>query len=240
MKLKIYQSIFEASRIAEVAEEGSGLTDNQMFFICILSALLVGFLIALCYTFRNEFSKNLVIAIALLPAIVCVLIMLISGSNDVVGTGFAVGGIFALTRFRSAQGSAKDITHIFLSMAVGLTLGLGYIYVAFILAALVEAVSFIFVFTKFGEANPKKRSLKITIPEDLDYGEIFDDLFDKYTTECELIKVKLKNLGTMYNLTYTIMLKDVKLEKEFLDEIRIRNGNLDIICSRVQTTKEEL
>ena len=240
MKLEIYQSIFEASRIAEVAEEGSGLSNTTMFFICLLSSLLVGFLIAFCYTFRNEFSRNLVIAIALLPAIVCVLIMLITGSNDVVGTGFAVGGIFALTRFRSAQGSAKDITHIFLAMAVGLTLGLGYIYIAFILAALVEGVNFIFTITKFGEASSKKRTLKVTIPEDLDYSDIFDDIFEKYTTEHELTKVKLKNLGTMFNLTYSIMLKDSKKEKEFLDEIRVRNGNIDIICSKVQTTREEL
>lgn len=240
MKLEIYQSIFEASRIAEVAQEGSGLSNTTMFFICILSSLVLGFLIALCYTFRNEYSRNLVVAIALLPAIVCVLIMLITGSNDVVGTGFAVGGIFALTRFRSAQGSAKDITHIFLSMAVGLTLGLGYIYIALILAVLIEGANFIFTLTNFGEANPKKRTLKITIPEDLDYSDIFEDLFEKYTSEHELTKVRLKDLGTMFNLTYSIRLKDPKKEKEFLDEIRVRNGNLDIICSKLQTTREEL
>ena len=187
--------------------------------------------------YKNEFSKNLVISIALLPAIVAVLIMLVNGN---IGAGVAVGGVFALTRFRSAQGTAKEITHIFLAMALGLTLGLGYIGVAVILAVVVEGLNLIFALTKFGVINDNRRSLKVTIPEDLDYTNVFDEVFDKYTSHHMLERVRLRNLGTMFKLTYTITLKDTNKEKEFIDEIRIRNGNLDVICSKLQSNPEEL
>ena len=208
-----------------------------MFFTCVGVALLLGLIASFSYMFRNQFSKTLVITIAILPPIVCVLIMLVSGS---IGAAVAVGGVFALTRFRSAQGSAKEITQIFLSMAVGLTTGLGYIYIAIILVAIIEVMSIIFTITKFGESSPKRRTLKVSIPEELDYTNIFDDLFDKYTNNHTLIKVKLKNLGTIFQLTYDIQLKDVKEEKKFIDEIRVRNANLDVVCSRLITNSDEL
>lgn len=207
------------------------------FWICLGVAIALGVLVAFCYMFRNEFSKHLVISIALLPAIVTVLILLVNGN---ISAGVAVGGVFALTRFRSAQGTAKEITHIFLSMAIGLTLGLGFVGVAVILAVLVEGLNFVFTLTKFGVINDSRRTLKITIPENLDYTTLFDDLFEKYTTESVLEKVKLRNLGTLFRLTYSVTLKNVKDEKAFIDEIRIRNGNLDVLCSRLQTNPEEL
>ncbi len=207
------------------------------FWICVGVAVALGLLVAFCYMYRNEFSKNLVISIALLPAIVTVLIMLVNGN---IGAGVAVGGVFALTRFRSAQGTAKEITHIFLSMAIGLTLGLGFVGIAVILAVVVEGLNFIFSLTKFGVINDSRRTLKITIPENLDYTTLFDDLFEKYTSQATLDKVKLRNLGTMFRLTYSVTLKDAKLEKEFIDEIRTRNGNLDVLCSKLQTNPEEL
>lgn len=207
------------------------------FWLCIGVAILLGVFVSFCYMYKNEFSKNLVVSIALLPVIVTVLIMLVNGN---VGAGVAVGGVFALTRFRSAQGTAKEITHIFLSMAIGLTLGLGFVGVAIVLAIVVEALSFVFTITKFGIINDNRRTLKVTIPENLDYTTLFDDLFEKYTTSNMLEKVKLRNLGTMFRLTYTITLKDQKQEKAFIDEIRMRNGNLDVLCSRLQSEKEEL
>ncbi len=207
------------------------------FWICLGVAIVLGVLVALCYMFKNEFSKNLVISIALLPAIVTVLIMLVNGN---IGAGVAVGGVFALTRFRSAQGTAKEITHIFLSMAIGLTLGLGFVGIAVILAVLVEGLNFIFTLTRFGIINDSRRTLKITIPENLDYTTLFDDLFEKYTTGAVLEKVKLRNLGTMFRLTYSVTLKNIKEEKAFIDEIRTRNGNLDVLCSKLQTNPEEL
>ena len=208
-----------------------------MFFACVGVAIVLGLIAALCYMFKNQFSKTLVITIAILPPIVCVLIMLVSGS---LGAAVAVGGVFALTRFRSATGSAKEIAQIFLAMAVGLTTGLGCIYIAIILVVIIEAMLIIFTLTKFGDSNPKRRTLKVSIPEELDYTDIFDDLFEKYTNNSTLIKVKLKNLGTIFQLTYDIQLKDAKDEKKFIDEIRQRNANLDILCSRQITNSDEL
>lgn len=208
-----------------------------MFFTCLGVAIVLGLVASLCYMYKNQYSKTLVITIAILPPIVCVLIMLVSSS---IGAAIAVGGVFALTRFRSATGSAKDIAQIFLSMAVGLTTGLGCIYIAIILVLVVEGMIVIFTLTKFGESNPKRRTLKVSIPEELDYTDIFDDLFEKYTNNHTLVKVKLKNLGTIFQLTYDIQLKDAKDEKKFIDEVRERNANLDILCSRQITNSDEL
>ena len=208
-----------------------------MFFTCIGVAVALGLIAAFSYMFKNQYSKTLVITMAILPPIVCVLIMLVSGS---IGAAVAVGGVFALTRFRSAQGSAKEITQIFLAMAVGLTTGLGYIYIAIILVLVIEAMLLIFTITKFGESSPKRRTLKVSIPEELDYTDIFDDIFEKYTNNHTLIKVKLKNLGTIFRLTYDIQLKDARQEKIFIDEIRVRNANLDVMCSRQITNSDEL
>lgn len=218
---------------------GEVYTDIQAseFFICVGVAVLLGFAIACCYMFKNDFSRNLVITVALLPPIVAVLIMLVSGS---MGAAIAVGGVFALTRFRSAQGTSKEITQIFLSMATGLTLGLGYVYVAVILVVLIEIISITINLTHFGESNVLRRTLKVTIPEELDYNELFDDIFAKYTTRAVLYKVKLKNLGTLFQLTYDIVLKDAATEKSFIDEIRQKNANLDILCSKVIANPEDL
>ncbi len=248
--LKFFRSIFYTSNVPE-GESPVGINpgydsytgmQNAVievgdFWLCIGVAIVLGVLIALCYMYRNEFSKNLVISIALLPTIVTVLIMLVNGN---IGAGVAVGGVFALTRFRSAQGTAKEITHIFLSMAIGLTLGLGFVGIAIVLAVLVEGLNFVFTLTKFGVIHDNRRTLKITIPENLDYTTLFDDLFEKYTTDHMLEKVKLRNLGTMFRLTYSVNLKDSKFEKAFIDEIRMRNGNLDVLCSRLQTSTDEL
>lgn len=230
--MSIVDTIFENDPIT-----GGPLFEEWMLFTCVGVALGLGLVAAFCYMFKNMYSKTLVVTIAILPPIVCVLIMLVSGS---LGAAVAVGGVFALTRFRSAQGSAREITQIFLSMAVGLITGLGYIFIAMILVAIIEAMAIIFSLTKFGESSSKRRTLKVSIPEELDYTEIFDDIFDTYTSTATLTKVKLKNLGTIFQLTYDINLKDVKEEKKFIDEIRKRNANLDVICSRIITGADEL
>ena len=221
----------------QITNELIGLEKPWQFFLCLSIALVLGVAIAACYMFKNEYSKNLVFTIALLPPIVCILIMLVSGS---MGAAIAVGGVFALTRFRSATGTSREIVQIFLAMATGLTLGLGYIWIAVILVVLIEAVSFIFTLTHFGETSKLKRSLKVTIPEELDYNEIFDDIFKKYTTKAVLVRVKLKNLGTLFQLSYDIVLKNAKDEKALIDEIRVRNANLDIICAKVVANPENL
>lgn len=219
--------------------DSNGLTviEPADFFICVIASIILGLVIAGCYMFRNDYSRNLIISVSIMPTIVAVLIMLVSGN---LGAAVAVGGVFALTRFRSAQGTSKEITHIFLAMATGLTIGLGFVYIAVLLVVIIEGMCIIFTLTRFGEANSKRRTLKVTIPEELDYNELFDDLFAKYTIRSNLIKVKLKNLGTLFQLTYDIVLKDVKDEKKFIDELRVRNANLDILCSKVISNSDEL
>ena len=230
--MSIVESIFDKDPLT-----GSPVIEEWMFFTSIAVAIALGLVAAFCYMYKNMYSKTLVMTIAILPPIVCVLIMLVSGS---LGAAVAVGGVFALTRFRSAQGSAREITQIFLSMAVGLVTGLGYIFIAIILVGVIEVMAIIFAITKFGESSSKRRTLKVSIPEELDYTDIFDDLFEKYTANASLIKVKLKNLGTIFQLTYDVTLKDVKDEKKFIDEIRVRNANLDVVCSRIITGADEL
>jgi uncharacterized membrane protein YhiD involved in acid resistance len=248
--LKILRSIFYTSNVPEGNEPvginpgydtytgmQNAVIEVGDFWLCLAAAVVLGVLVAVCYMYKNDFSKNLVISIALLPTIVAVLIMLVNGN---IGAGVAVGGVFALTRFRSAQGTAKEITHIFLAMAIGLTLGLGYVGIAIIMSVVVEGLNFVFTITKFGVINDTRRTLKVTIPENLDYTNLFDDLFEKYTSYHMLEKVKLRNLGTMFRLSYTITLKNESQEKAFLDEIRMRNGNLDVLCSKLQSEREEL
>lgn len=223
--MELFQSIFDL-----------GMTTGK-FFICLGLSLALGIIMALCYMFKNDYSKSFVITIATLPPIVTILIMLVSGN---LAAAVSVGGVFALTRFRSNQGTSREITHIFLSMAVGLTLGLGYVWVALVLVVIIEALSITFNVTQFGRSDSKKRTLKIVIPESLDYNGLFDDIFARYTTRNELQVVKLKNLGTMFHLTYAITLKPGVNEKEFIDEIRIRNANLDVICSKIVSTSDDL
>ena len=207
------------------------------FLLCFGLAFALGIAIAFSYKFKNDFSKNLMFTLALMPPIVCVLIMLVSGS---MGAAIAVGGVFALTRFRSATGTSRELVQILLAMATGLTLGLGYIWIAILLVLFVEAFSIIFTVVRFGESPKLRRTLKITIPEELDYTGLFDDLFKQYTNKAVLVKVKLKNLGTLFQLTYDVVLKDAKQEKVFIDELRVRNANLDIICSQVIANPDNL
>lgn len=232
--MELFSSIFEKNLAGEMVVYEMTTAD---FFICLGLALVLGLVMSLCYMFKNDYSKSFVITIATLPPIVAVLIMLVSGN---LAAAVSVGGVFALTRFRSNQGTSREITHIFLSMAVGLTLGLGYVWVAVLLVAVIETLSVIFNVTGFGRSQSNKRTLKIVIPEGLDYTGLFDDIFEKYTTRHELINVKLKNLGTMLHLTYNITFKNNINEKEFIDEIRIRNANLDIVCSKVISNSDDI
>lgn len=232
--MELFSSIFEKTIAGDIVTYEMTTGD---FFICLGLALALGLVMSLCYMFKNDYSKSFVITIATLPPIVAVLIMLVSGN---LAAAVSVGGVFALTRFRSNQGTSREITHIFLSMAVGLTLGLGYVWVAILLVAVIEILSIIFNITNFGRANANKRSLKIVIPEGLDYTGLFDDIFDKYTTNHELVNVKLKNLGTMLYLTYIITFKKNINEKEFIDEIRVRNANLDIVCSKIISNSDDI
>lgn len=175
--------------------------------------------------------------LALLPAIVQVVIMLVNGS---IGAGIAVMGAFNLVRFRSVPGSAKEICSIFLAMAVGLATGMGYLLLAGILAVVICTIQLIFSFIKIGDKTSVKKELRITIPESLDYTGVFDELFEQYTKLNELVEVKTANMGSLYKLRYIVILKEQSQEKQFIDDLRCRNGNLEISCCRATFNQETL
>ena len=198
------------------------------FVICIITALVLGVLASVVFTLKNSHSGSLALSIALLPAVVAVVIMLVNGN---VGAGLAVAGTFALVRFRSVQGSAREITGLFFAVSLGLACGMGYVALAVVFFVMFSTALLLLTAVHFGESGGA-RQLKITIPENLEYEGLFDDLFEKYTTSHELVRVRTTNMGTLYELTYNINLKDRNISKKFVDELRCRNGNLNIICGR--------
>ncbi len=209
------------------------------FLLCIAVSLLIGLILAGCYMFRSRYSKGFVATIAILPAIVCVVIMMVNGN---VGTGVAVAGAFSLVRFRSAAGSAKEISAIFLAMAAGLLTGMGYLGYAVLAAVVLGGISMLYSQLDFGTKKNSRqyKTLRITIPEDLDYTDVFEPILSEYTSQCELTQVRTTNMGSMFRLTYDITLKDGSREKEMIDQLRCRNGNLEISVSSQQTAAAEL
>jgi len=209
------------------------------FLICVLAALGLGVIFALGYTFRNRYTKSFVITLALLPAVVCVVIMMVNGN---VGTGVAVAGAFSLVRFRSVPGSAKEIGMLFLAMGAGLIAGMGYIAFAYIFALILTLAFVIYGLLDLGEKKNSVRykSLRVTVPEDIDYSGIFDDIFKEYTNDARLVKVKTTNMGSMFRLTYNISLKAPAREKEMIDRIRERNGNLEVALSAQDMAEAQL
>lgn len=200
------------------------------FLLCTLVSLLLGALIALSHLYRSSTTKSFVVTLALLPAIVQVVIMLVNGN---LGTGVAVMGAFSLVRFRSVPGSAREICSIFLAMAVGLATGMGYLAAAGVFTLVLCLVILLYTATPFGERRGEERTLKVTIPEGLDYNGVFDDLFRKYLKRWTLLQVRTTNLGSLFKLDYRVELRDPRQEKAFLDELRCRNGNLEISCGRM-------
>jgi len=197
------------------------------FLICEASALALGILAALAFCRGERRSAAYARAMALMPPLVALVIMMVNGN---IGAGLAVAGTFALVRFRSAPGTADEITGIFFSVAIGLACGMGFVGYAVLLLALVAGPALLLRRFRFGEGSPAARMLKITIPENLNYETLFDDLFFRYTRRHELERVRTTNLGTLYELTYRIELVDPSRTREFIDALRCRNGNLNITC----------
>ena len=224
-----------------------GLFDNELtpvisvtdFALCLGCALVLGLIMASVYMFRNRHTKSFVVTLALLPAVVCVVIMLVNGN---VGTGVAVAGAFSLVRFRSAPGTAKEICAIFLAMGAGLITGMGYLGFA-ALFTLVMCGAFM-LYNLLGMGGGKSaachKTLTVTIPEDLNYSDIFDDIFRQYTRSWELVRVKTTNMGSLFKLTYDVVLTDPSKEKEMIDAIRCRNGNLEVGIARQEMAVAEL
>ena len=223
-----------------------GIFDNELtqlisvqdFLLCLGVSLVLGVIMAAVYMFKNEHTKSFLVTLALLPAVVCVVIMMVNGN---IGAGVAVAGAFSLVRFRSAPGSAKEIVTIFLAMGAGLIAGMGYLGFA-ALFTLIMCAMFLFYNALAGNARSEavNKTIKITIPEDLDYTGAFDDIFTEYTKKNELIKVKTTNMGSMFRLTYNVTLRDATKEKEMIDRIRERNGNLEIMVSKQENRTAEL
>ena len=199
------------------------------FLLCLGTAIVLGLGAAAVFSYKERHSAAYSQSLALLPVIVTLVIMMVNGN---IGAGLAVAGTFALVRFRSAPGSAKEITGLFFAVAIGLACGMGYVALAAVFFVIVSVFALLLGRLAFGFEGDRRRQLKITIPENLDYEGLFDDLFEKYTRVHELTRVRTTNMGTLYELSYRIELKDAGVSKEFIDAIRCRNGNLNVICGR--------
>ena len=210
----------------------------SQFLLCIGVSFVIGLFFSVIYS-RDRCSKSFIITLALLPAVVCTVIMMVNGN---VGAGVAVAGAFSLVRFRSVPGSAKEIATLFLAMAAGLMTGMGYLGYA-ILFSLVLGIALLllnrFSFRKTPQADAEK-ILRITIPEDLNYNDVFTDIFDEYTSHWEVTSVKTTNMGSLFKLQYRVTLLDCSQEKDFIDALRCRNGNLEIAIFRQEVNSYEL
>lgn len=202
-----------------------------VFIILVLVSLVLGGIMALIHTYRNDYTKSFIMTLAILPAVICVVILMVNGN---IGAGVAVAGTFSLVRFRSAPGTAREIGAIFAVMGMGLIMGMGYIGYAALFTCLIGLA--ILMYSRFS-ADGKKSSrkiLKITIPENLNYSDVFDEFLEKYTKSYKLKQVKTSNMGSLYKLSYEIVLIDPSIEKEFIDQLRTRNGNLEISLAEYQ------
>ena len=228
---KLFKGLFDTDLTAVIS-----VTD---FLLCLGASLVIGILMAFAYMYRTRYTKSFVVTLALLPAVVCVVIMMVNGN---VGTGVAVAGAFSLVRFRSVPGTAKEICTLFLAMGAGLIAGMGYLGFALLFTAVMCVMFVLYNRLDFGTKKNATtfKTFTITIPEDLNYSGIFDDIFSEFTTSHDLVRVKSTNMGSMFKLTYNVMLRDVTREKEMIDKIRCRNGNLEIAVSKQETVGTEL
>ena len=205
------------------------------FLLCLVTALGIGMFLALIYQ-KNHCSRSFAVTLALLPAVVCAVILMVNGN---VGAGVAVAGAFSLVRFRSVPGTGREITTLFLAMAAGLLTGMGYLGYAILFSVILGCVMLILNNLVFQEKHPKK-VLRITIPEDLNYNRVFDDILNEYTSDWNIVSVKTSNMGSLFRLQYHITMKDDTREKELIDALRCRNGNLEIIVTRQEASAYEL
>lgn len=214
----------------------NGTITGASFLIATLCSLAIGIFIGFMYTIKNTYSKSYIITLALLPAIVQMVIMLVNGN---LGAGVAVAGTFSLVRFRSAPGSGKEITSIFLAMAAGLATGMGYVGIAALFVVIITLANLILSSSGFGSGAKEEKTVKITVPEGLDFEGIFDDIFARYTTKAELLEVRTTGMGSLYKLSYSIIMRSKASTKGMIDEMRQRNGNLEICCSRPVAIKSD-
>ena len=227
----LFKGLFDSDLVSVIS-----ITD---FLLCLGFSLVLGLIMAFAYMYRTRYTKSFVVTLALLPVVVCVVIMLVNGN---VGTGVAVAGAFSLVRFRSVPGTAKEICTLFLAMGAGLIAGMGYLGFSVLFTVVMCAMFLLYNRLDFGTKKNAEayKTFSITIPEDLDYSGVFDDIFAEYTISHDLARVKSTNMGSMFKLTYNVVLRDASREKEMIDKIRCRNGNLEITVSKQETTVTEL
>ena len=208
------------------------------FLLCVAVSLVIGLFISAVFGYKSKSSQSFLVTLALLPAVVCVVIMMVNGN---VGASVAVAGAFSLVRFRSAPGTAREIGAIFLAMASGLLTGMGYLGYAVLFAVIIGLVNFLYESIGWKKAEMQTgKTLHITIPENLDYTNIFDEIFKEFTKSCEMVNVKTTNMGSLFKLTYQVELKEDVSEKDFIDKLRCRNGNLEIVMARRETVVGDL
>ena len=219
------------------ADSLAGNITSFDFLLCCLFSIVLGVAVAFIYMFRHNYSKNFVVTLALMPLIVQMVITLVNGN---IGAGIAVMGVFNLVRFRSIPGSAKDIGSVFLAMAVGLATGMGYLALAVVFTIITAIANLVFVLSPLGKQKEPSKSLTVTIPEDLPYEGVFDDVLDHYTDRFELVEVSTSNMGSLYRLRYDLRMKQAGMEKAMIDELRCLNGNLKITLGRAAAAKDVL
>ena len=207
------------------------------FMMCCLASIVLGLATAAIYMFRHNYSKNFVVTLALLPLIVQMVITLVNGN---LGAGIAVMGVFNLVRFRSIPGTAKDISSVFLAMAIGLATGMGFLLLAVVFTVIVAVTNIVFVVSPLGKPKEPGKMLKVTVPEDLEYDGVFDEVLGRYTAEYELVEVQTTNMGSLFQLEYAVHMKEAGLEKRMIDELRCLNGNLKISLGRKPQLRESL
>lgn len=227
----MFNSIFQEST-------GNVITTGDIF-LALGVALLSGVVFATMCFYKTRSTKSFLMATSLLPMVVALVIILVNGN---IGAGIAIAGAFSLVRFRSAAGTAKEICIIFISMAAGLTFGMGFLAYGAIFMVGAGAVLMLCETLKIWERKPvlKEKNVRITLPENLDYTSVFNDIFDKYAERYDMVKMKTTNMGSMFRVDYHIVMKDITKEKEMVDELRMRNGNLEVVVQRTDYTGSEL
>lgn len=196
--------------------------------VCSLVAIILGVIVAYTHKKTSKYSKNFLITLSILPVLVQTVMIMVNGN---LGTSIAIVGAFSLVRFRSIPGTSKEILSVFFAMAIGLATGMGHIFFASIMTILVSLSILLLNKIKIFDIDTNIKVLKILVPENIDYTNMFDDIFKKYTKEYSLQKVKLTNMGSLFELNYRITFNKNINEKKFIDELRIRNGNLKIVLT---------
>jgi hypothetical protein len=189
--------------------------------------LLVSIIYAKTHKAKNP-SHSFVFSLVLLPAVITVIIFLV-GNN--VARAFSLAGAFSIIRFRSAPGDPKDITYVLFSMAVGLAAGMGFILYAVVVGLVLCAVMVVLELCKYGQSGGTEKILKITVPENLNFQHTFDGVLQKYSLSWALKKIRTADLGSLYELNYSVVTKSGINEKDFIDELRCLNGNLNIVLA---------